>query len=198
MHSPAAERNKEPIAEVLRRVLPQAGTVLEIAIGTGQHAVHFAGALPALVWQPSEPDEELCAAARARVAAAELANLRPPLALDVFAPEWVTPDADAVLCINMIHIAAWPATAALLGHAARLLAPGAPLILYGPYKRGGQHTAPSNAAFDESLQARNPEWGVRALEDVQALAAQHGFVFDEVVAMPANNLVVVFRRAEVR
>jgi SAM-dependent methyltransferase len=192
--SPAAERNKQPIADVLAPLLSAGGTILEVASGTGQHAEHFARCFPACVWQPSEPDLELRAAAGARVARAALPNLRVPLELNVLAGEWPPLSADAVLCINMIHIAPSRATGALLAHAERLLAPGAPLILYGPFKRGGQHTAPSNAAFDASLRARNADWGVRDLDEVAALAARHGFAPAEVVSMPANNLTVVWRR----
>ena len=192
--SPAAERNKEPILEVLRRVLPATGTVLEIASGTGQHVVHFARGLPKLSWQPSEPDARLRAAIEARVGAAALANIRPPLALDVLEKPWPLARADAIVCINMIHIAPWAAAQALLGEAGRLLHAGACLVLYGPYRRGGQHTAPSNAAFDASLRSRNPEWGVRDLDDVEALAKRSGFALQETVEMPANNLTVVFAR----
>jgi SAM-dependent methyltransferase len=194
LDSPAAERNKGPILEVLVRVLPAQGAVLEVASGTGQHVVCFARALPDLHWRPSDVAPELLEAIRSRLAAAALPNVAPPLALDVLEPRWPDVAADAVLCINMIHIAPWRAARGLFAHAARLLASGAPLILYGPYKRSGTHTAPSNAAFDESLRARNPEWGVRDLDDVTALGAELGFRRDEVVAMPANNLTVVYRR----
>ncbi|HYG87490.1 MAG TPA: DUF938 domain-containing protein [Azospirillum sp.] len=191
LDAPAAGRNRDPILAVLRRVLPERGTVLEVAGGTGQHAAHFAAALPDLVWQPTDPDP----AHRASIAAwtEGLPNVRPPLALDATRRPWPVERADAVLCINMIHIAPWAACLGLLGGAAEVLAPGAPLVLYGPYRRGGAHTAPSNAAFDADLRARNPEWGVRDLEAVETAAA--GFVLEEVVEMPANNLTVVFRRA---
>lgn len=192
--SPAAERNKEPILEQLRRVLPPAGTVLEVASGTGQHAVHFARALPGLVWQPTEPDAELRATIARRVAAAGLANLRAPLAFDVLAANGGELAADAVLCVNLLHIAPWAATPGLLAHAARWLEHGAPLVTYGPYRVDGEHTAPSNAAFDASLRARNPEWGVRDLAEVAAAANGAGFELDERVSMPANNLLLVFRR----
>jgi SAM-dependent methyltransferase len=192
--SPAAERNKEPIAAVLTRVLPAAGLVVEIASGTGQHAEHFARTFPALTWQPTDPDPELLAITAARVARAALGNLRAPLAFDVHAAAAPVDRADAVVCSNMIHIAPWSATPALLRHASALLASGAPLVLYGPYKRGGEHTAPSNAAFDANLRSRNADWGVRDLDDVAALAQEHGFELDQVVAMPANNFTVIFRR----
>lgn len=193
--SPAAERNKEPILEQLRRLLPESGTVLEVASGTGQHAVHFARALPGLIWQPTEPDAGLRGSIARRVQAAALANLRPPAAFDVLAGAAPAAAADAVICINMIHIAPWAATHGLFHHAAALLSAGAPLILYGPYKLDGRHTAPSNEAFDASLRARNPDWGVRDLDDVTAVAREHGFELEHCVAMPANNQLVVFRRA---
>ncbi len=193
--SPAAERNKQPIADVLARVLPSDGLVLEIASGTGQHAEHFARAFPALTWQPSDAVGETFAALTARVQRAALPNLRAPLQFDVHdAAPFHGGNVDAIVCINMIHIAPWSACAALLQHAERLLARGSPLVLYGPFKRGGEHTAPSNAAFDLSLRARNSAWGVRDLDDVAALALQHGLALGEVVAMPANNLCVVLAR----
>ena len=191
--SPAAERNKQPIADVLARVLPQAGVVLEIASGAGQHAEHFSRAFPALTWQPSDPDVEALATLAERVRRAALPNLRAPLELDVHAPPPLGGIA-AVVCSNMIHIAPWSACAALLLDAERWLAPGAPLVLYGPFKRGGEHTADSNAAFDAGLRRRNPEWGVRDLDEVVALALRHSLELGEVVAMPANNLTVVLVR----
>jgi hypothetical protein len=190
---PSGERNKQPILEVLLRVLPPNGTVLEIASGTGQHVMHFARALPKLIWQPSEADAAGREAIHERLRAAPLANVLAPLALDVH-DEWPPIAADAIVCINMIHIAPWTATEGLIEHAGRVLASGKPLILYGPYKRGGRHTAPSNEAFDASLRARDPAWGVRELDDVAALAKRHGFGQPDIIAMPANNLTVVFRR----
>jgi len=195
LESPAAERNKGAILDAIRSRLPAAGVVLEIASGTGQHIVHFARALPDLAWQPTDADDELRAAAAERIRAAGLSNVRAPLHLDVLAMEWPAVDAGAVICINMIHVAPWSATGALFSGAARLLAPDAPLFLYGPFKRGGRHTAPSNEAFDESLRARNPEWGVRDLDDVERCAEDHGFALVEVTPMPANNLTVAFERA---
>jgi len=191
--SPPAERNKQPIADVLARVLPQAGVVLEIASGTGQHAEHFARAFPALTWQPSDPDVEALATLAERVRRAALPNLRAPLELDVHAPPPLGGIA-AVVCSNMIHIAPWSACAGLLLAAERWLAPGAPLVLYGPFRQDGEHTSDSNAAFDAGLRRRNPEWGVRDLDVVVALARQHSLELAEVVAMPANNLTVVFVR----
>lgn len=195
MDSPAAERNKQPILDVLTRVLPAAGTVLEVASGTGQHAVHFARALEAIVWQPSEADAGLRAALAARVAAAGLANLRAPVAFDVLDEAAPAVAPAAIVCINMIHIAPWAATEALFRHAARLLSAGAPLVLYGPYKIDGRHTAPSNEAFDASLRSRDARWGVRDLADVRAAAAARGLDFRELVPMPANNFVVVLVRS---
>jgi hypothetical protein len=192
--APAVARNRDPILAVLRDVLPAAGTVLEIASGTGEHAIYFAAALPHLVWQPTDPDAQARGSIAAHAAQAGLANLRPPLELDASAPAWPVTHADALVSINMIHISPWRATQGLMAGAARVLPAGAPLYLYGPYRQHGQHTAPSNAAFDESLRARDPEWGVRDLDEVVALAAAHGFALQRSVAMPANNLSVIFRR----
>lgn len=192
--APAVARNRDPILGVLRETLPDAGTVLEIASGTGEHAVHFAAALPHLVWQPTDPDAQARASIAAHAAATGLANLLPVLELDASAPVWPVIRADAVVSINMIHIAPWRAAQGLMTGAARVLAAGAPLYLYGPYRQHGQHTAPSNAAFDESLKARNPEWGVRDLDAVVALAGEHGLTLERKVPMPANNLSVIFRR----
>jgi SAM-dependent methyltransferase len=192
--APAAERNKAAILDVLAQVLPQHGLVLEVASGTGQHVVHFAGALPALSWQPSDPDPAMRASIADYVAASGLPNVAAPLALDTRAPHWPLERADAIVCSNMIHIAPWSAAEGLVRGAARLLGAGAPLVLYGPFQRAGRHTAPSNAAFDESLRQRDPEWGVRDLDDVEALAQEQGFGLDQVVAMPANNLTAVFMR----
>ena len=192
--SPAVARNRDPILAVLRRVLPDRGTVLEIASGTGEHAAYFAAQLPYLVWQPSDVDPEALASIEAHREAANSPNLRAPVTLDVTAPVWPVTQTDAVVSMNMIHISPWTAAQGLIAGAARLLAAGAPLYLYGPFKENGKHTAPSNAAFDASLKARDPRWGVRDLDDVRALAASRGFEFVERVAMPANNLSLVFRR----
>jgi SAM-dependent methyltransferase len=193
--APAAERNKDPILAVLKRVLPHSGTVLEIASGTGQHVVHFARALPALTWQPSDPDPEMRASIRAWIAASGLSRVRAPLNLDVHAQSWPVESADAVACSNMIHIAPWSATTALMGGVAPILSPGGVLVLYGPFRQDGRHTARSNEAFDRSLRASNPEWGIRDLEAVVATASSAGLVLEDVVAMPANNLSVLFRGA---
>jgi hypothetical protein len=168
--------------------------VLEIASGTGEHAVHFAAALPRLNWQPTDPDAEALASIAAWRDRAKLPNLLPPVRLDVTAKLWPVDWADAVVCINMIHISPWSATEALMAGVAKVTAPSGVLFLYGPYKEGGRHTAPSNEAFDADLRARNPAWGVRDLDDVRAMAARYGLVFEERVAMPSNNLSVIFRR----
>lgn len=194
-HAPATERNREPIAAILRDILPATGTVLEVASGTGEHAVHFARAFPDLIWTPSDPDPMALASIRAWAEAARLANLRPPLLLDAASPDWPVERADALLCINMVHISPWEATVGLMRGAAALLPPGGPLILYGPYVQDGVETAASNLAFDSSLRARNPGWGLRRLEDVAALAREHGLVRDSVWPMPANNLILALRRA---
>jgi len=195
--APAVARNRDPILAVLRRVLPERGLVLEIASGSGEHAVYFAAALQNLTWQPTDPDPEARDSIAAYRAAAQLPNLLPPLALDAAASSWPVTQADAVVSINMIHIAPWAAAEGLMAGAKRLLPGGGVLFLYGPFREHGQHTAPSNAAFDESLRARNREWGVRDLDEVAALASRHGLALEERLAMPANNLSVVFRRQTV-
>jgi SAM-dependent methyltransferase len=193
-YAPSVARNKDAIAGVLARYLPRSGLVWEIASGSGEHAVHFASTFPALVFQPTDPSEE----ARASIAAwrqeAALPNMRAPLALDVTAAPWPINYADAVTCINMIHIAPWEATLGLVAGAARIIPPGGLLFLYGPYKRAGQHTAPSNAEFDASLRERDARWGVRDLETVAAEATAMGFAAPMIEAMPANNLSLIFRR----
>ena len=191
--APATERNREPIAAVLREVLPERGTLLEIASGTGEHAAYFAGLFPDWLWQPSDPDPDALASIRAWRDESGSANLLEPLRLDASARAWPVAAADAILCVNMVHISPWAATEGLMRGAGRLLAPGAPLVLYGPYRRAGVPTAPSNEAFDASLKARNPDWGLRELEAVDAEAARHGLRLERVVEMPANNLTLVFR-----
>ncbi|MFM0081004.1 DUF938 domain-containing protein [Paraburkholderia sediminicola] len=196
-HSPSAERNREPILAVLREVLPPTGRVLEIASGTGQHAICFAGALPGLDWQPSDLDADARASIAAWIAHEGLANVRAPLALDVHQRDWgvnTLDQFDAVVCINMIHISPWSATQALFAGAGRRLVDGGVLYLYGPYKRGGAQTSPSNDAFDQQLRSRDPAWGVRDMEAVVALGASVGLVCDEPIAMPANNFGLVFRK----
>lgn len=192
---PAPERNKAPILEVLRQVLPGTGTVLEVASGTGQHAIHFAAALPRLLWQPSDPESQHLEAIRARIAAAGTTNVAPPLELDVCDRPWPVERIDAIVCINMVHIAPWQATLALLEEAGRRLPAGGPLYLYGAYMRDGRHTAQSNEEFDADLRRRNPAWGVRNLEDVMFHAQAQRLRLEQVVEMPANNLSVVFRHS---
>jgi SAM-dependent methyltransferase len=191
-HAPATARNREPIREVLARVLPASGTVLEIASGSGEHAVAFAQAFPHLTWQPTDADPAALASIAAWRDEAALPNLAAPVALDVMQP-WSVTRADAIVCINMVHISPWEASLALFANAGRLLAPGALLYLYGPYKLSGV-TAPSNEAFDQSLRARDPRWGVRDVDDLTALAAAEGLALVDTVAMPANNHSLVFRR----
>ena len=195
-HAPATLRNRDAILAALGRHLPARGTVLEVASGTGEHAAHFAAALPRLVFQPSDPDADARASIDAWARDARLPNLRAALALDVAEPDWerAVGEADAVLCINMVHIAPWAATEGLMRGAARLLPAGGVLCLYGPFRREGRHTAPSNAAFDAQLRASDPAWGVRDLEAVAAEAAARGFAPPVVEQMPANNLFVAFQR----
>ena len=193
--NPAAERNKGPILDVLCGLLPARGLVLEVASGTGQHVEHFASHLPHLDWQPTEVDSSSCAVVAARLQVSELTNVRAPLVLDAMSQDWPPlPALVAVVCINMIHIAPWEAATGLLRGASRALSPGGLLVLYGPYKRGSAHTAPSNADFDRSLQARDPRWGVRNLETVVELAAVHKLRLLREFAMPANNLSLAFAR----
>ena len=200
LHAPAVPRNRDAILAMLQAELPARGTVLEIASGSGEHVVHFAQALPALTFQPSDPSPEALASIAAWGARSGAANILPPLQIDAAAPDWparLTPDGApaVILCINMIHIAPWAATQGLIRGAAALLSPGATLILYGPFRRPGRPLEPGNAAFDESLRERNPEWGLRDLDAVAALAAEAGFAAPRVIEMPANNLTVVFGKA---
>ena len=193
--SPSTARNKGPILEVLGPRLPHAGLVLEIAAGAGEHAVHIAAAAPHLQWLATDPDPEALVSIAAWREHAALPNLLAPVRLDAAVPDsWPLERADAVLNINMIHISPWTAAQGLMAGAGRLLPPGAPLFLYGPYFEADVEPAPSNLAFDASLKARNPQWGLRTLEDVAALAARHGLQLAERIAMPANNLTLVFRR----
>ncbi|MDB5424567.1 MAG: hypothetical protein JWQ29_1983 [Phenylobacterium sp.] len=193
--SPSTARNREPILAVLAARLPQGARVLEIASGAGEHAVFIAGALTHLRWRPSDPDPEARASIAAWRAHSGLANLEAPLALDAAnASTWPEAPVDAIVCINMIHISPWAAAEGLMAGAGRLLAPGGKLFLYGPYIEAGVATAPSNLAFDQSLRARNPAWGLRDLADVQALAAANGLAFAERIVMPANNLTVAFEK----
>ncbi|RKR03473.1 uncharacterized protein DUF938 [Kushneria sinocarnis] len=213
LSSPAVARNREPLREVLARVLPQPGRVLEIASGSGEHACYFSRQLPGLSWQPSDPDPQALASIRAwRETACQASQpgvdnpnavdnpagrLLAPLQLDVTRRPWpaAVGEIDALVCINMIHIAPWAAAQALFAEAGERLPQHGPLVLYGPFRRHGAHTAPSNDAFDRSLQARDARWGIRDLEsEVLALAEQHALRLDEVITMPANNLSVILRR----
>ncbi len=194
--SPSSARNREPLLAVLRRWLPASGTVLEIASGLGEHAAWFAEALPEVSWQPTDQNPDARAVIAARVERSGLANLRPPLPLDAASPDgWPIERADAVVCINMIHISPWAATQGLMSGAARVLPIGGVLCLYGPYMEADVETAPSNLAFDADLRRRDPSWGLRDLEAVKAEAARNGLAFEERIAMPANNLSLLFRRA---
>jgi SAM-dependent methyltransferase len=193
--SPATARNRGPILAVLQPRLPAQGLVLEIAAGAGEHAAYNAAALPGLQWQPTDPDPEALASIAGWRAHGALPNLLPPLCLDAAAPDtWPVPRADAIVNINMLHISPWAASQGLMAGAARLLPPGANLFLYGPYIERDVETAPSNLAFDQSLKSRNPAWGLRHLDDISALAAQHGLALAERIAMPANNLVLMFQK----
>jgi SAM-dependent methyltransferase len=192
--SPSAERNKGPIAEILMRVLPAQGEVLEVSSGTGQHVLHFAQAMPHLRWQPTEQDADSLKSIESWLRQSPVPNVRAPLRLDVHDTIWPVHQVAAVLCINMIHIAPPSAAEALLRGAGKVIAPGGLLFLYGPYRRQGEHTAPSNQAFDDRLKAQNPEWGVRNLEDIVRLASIVGLALEQTHDMPANNLSVVFRK----
>lgn len=195
-HAPATLRNREPIAAVLARELPAGARILEIASGTGEHAVFFAQAFPQLAWQPTDPSAEALASIAAYREEYAGSNLAAPLLLDAAAPAtWPVRQADAILCINMVHISAWDATVGLFEGAGRLLGEGAPLILYGPYLEAGVNTAPSNLDFDASLKARNPLWGLRHAEALDALGVQHAMTRSARHAMPANNIMLVYRRA---
>jgi SAM-dependent methyltransferase len=194
-HAPSAARNRDPIWAVLGPQLPPRGLVLEIASGSGEHTVHFAGlAAPSVTFQPSDPDASARASIDAWATESGLINIRPALPLDAASDAWPIDHADAVVCINMIHISPWTSAIGLVRGAARVLPPGGLLFLYGPYRRDGRHTAPSNEAFDRDLRRRNPAWGVRDLEAVAGLATAAGFAAPSFTSMPANNLSVLFRR----
>jgi hypothetical protein len=192
--APHVARNAGPIADVLRNVLPERGFVLEVASGSGEHVLHFAREFPKLLWQPSDPDPVAIRSIEAWRVEAGLFNLLPAIPLDARAAQWPVARADAVLAINMVHISPWAATAGLMRGAARLLDEGAPLYLYGAYRQTGVDTAPSNEAFDGSLRARDPDWGLRDLDAVVAEAEKNGLRLDGVTPMPANNLSVVLRK----
>jgi hypothetical protein len=190
----SADRNRGPILKVLERVLPKTGLVLEVASGTGQHVVHFAQALRGLSWQPTDRDAACRRSISAWLATADLANVRRPLDLDVRALPWRVPTLDAIVCLNLIHIAPWSVATALFAGAGLALRETGLMYLYGPYTVQGRHTAPSNAAFDSALRAENPDWGLRDLKEVESLAKDQGFDLAETIEMPANNLSVLFRK----
>jgi hypothetical protein len=192
--APAALRNRQPIAEVLEEWLPDRGLVLEIASGTGEHAVHFADRFPQLEWQPSDIHPDALASIRAWRAEAGLPNLREPLTIDASSASWPIDAADAVLSINMVHISPWASALGLLNGAARILPAGAPLILYGPWLKDDVPTAPSNLAFDSDLKRRDPAWGLRRVEDFATAADVRGLRLIETRAMPANNMMLLLRR----
>ena len=190
--APAVARNREPIASVLAEWLPAQGLILEVASGSGEHALAFAQRFPHLEWQPSDPDPTALASIEAWQHGGA-GNLRPPLALDAAAPDWPVARADAILCINMAHISPWTATLGLLDGSANLLEAGGALVLYGPWLQAGVPIAPSNVAFDQSLKERDPAWGLRSVEDLEGEAAKRGFALEQVRKMPANNLMLLLR-----
>ena len=195
MFSPAAARNSAPILEVLKRVLPANGVVLEIGCGTGEHAVHFAGAMPSLTWLPSDPDSDNRASTASWIKSTGLSNVLPPLDIDVCAKSWgveQTAPFDAIVSLNMVHIAPWATSLGLFAGAGRLLRVGGLLFLYGPFMRDGVHNAPSNAAFDASLKARNPSWGLRDIAELERVGESSGLSLRETIEMPANNMWLVF------
>jgi hypothetical protein len=194
LYAPATQRNRDVITGVLKGVLPRSGVVLEIASGSGEHVVHFAGAFPALTWQPSDPDPAALASIGAWTSEAGVGNVLPPVRIDAAAAGWPMARADAVLCINMVHISPWAATEGLMKGSRMLLSSRGILYLYGPFIRTGVETAPSNLSFDLSLRQRDANWGIRNLEDVTDLAKRHGLACEAVVEMPANNLSVIFRK----
>ena len=193
-HAPATLRNRQAIAEQLKTALPASGRVLEIASGTGEHASFFAALFPQLDWQPSEPNPALRQSIVAYGEDSGLANLAPPLDLDVTRRPWPVEAVAAILCVNLLHIAPWAATEALIAGAGDVLPPGAPLMIYGPFMREGRHTADSNAAFDRGLRAENPAWGVREMEAVEDLARREGLALADMTAMPANNFFLQFEK----
>ena len=196
--APAALRNREPIAEVLRGWLPKRGLVLEVASGTGEHIVYFGKAFPQLDWQPSDAHPDALASISAWREESGLTNVRNPISIDASSPKWPIDQADAALNINMAHISPWSASLGLIAGAACVLPPGGPLILYGPWLKNDIETAPSNLAFDADLKSRDPQWGLRRVEDFAAAAADEGFELSDIRLMPANNLMLLFRLGEPR
>ena len=192
--SPAVARNRDAILDVLRIELPPNGLVLEVASGSGEHALHFARALPALDWQPSDPSAAARESIAGWIAADPLPNLRAPLDLDAETGLAAIAQVDAILCINMVHISPWSATQGVMRGAGRLLPPGGPLCLYGPFRQGDRPLAPSNAAFDADLRMRDARWGLRTVDAIAACAKAGGLALQRIVAMPANNLMIILRR----
>ena len=193
-HAPATLRNRDAIVEVLRDILPDHGTILEIASGTGEHAVYFGRTFPHLTFQPSDPDPACCQSIAAWTGREAVSNILPPLQLDAQAARWDVPTPAAILCINMVHISPWESSIGLFEKAGKLLDPGAPLYLYGPYLRDDVDTAPSNMDFERSLKSRNLRWGLRDVADMDALAARYGFVRESLIEMPANNISLIYRK----
>ena len=191
-YAPATERNRDVIAETLASLLPAEGLVLEVASGTGEHAVHFAKRFSTLTWQPSDPDPIAIVSINAWQADVNAPNVRPAMLLDA-SSNWSIAQADAVVCINMTHISPWAATVGLLHNAARILPSNAPLFIYGPFRQRDVPLAESNASFDASLRQQNPEWGLRYVEDITEEAQEAGLRPDQIIEMPANNLSLIFR-----
>lgn len=194
-HAPATMRNRDAIVDLLRDILPDHGTILEIASGTGEHAVYFGQTFPHLTFQPSDPDPACCQSIAAWTKREAVANVLPPLQLDAQAAEWDVPEPAAILCINMVHISPWESSIGLFEKAGKLLDPGAPFYLYGPYLRDDVETAPGNRDFERSLKSRNLRWGLRDVADMDALATRNGFVRESLVEMPANNISLIYRKS---
>ncbi|MCG8543881.1 MAG: class I SAM-dependent methyltransferase [Alphaproteobacteria bacterium] len=194
LYFPATAKNRAPIRDALTEILPDSGLVLEVASGSGEHVAYFAPAFPSLEWQPTDRDPALFASIVAHCADGGAGNVRPPVRLDVTETPWPITRADAVIAVNLIHIAPWRAAEHLIEGAGAILSSGGPLVLYGPFQRGGRHTAPSNEAFDHALKRENPDWGVRDLDTVAAAADRCGLTLDRAIEMPANNLTVAFRK----
>jgi len=195
-YAPASARNRDPLLQVLKSLLPQTGTILEIASGTGEHACYFAPAFGTAIWQPTDTDESAIASINAHRQAEAPANLAPALHLNVMEPEWPVNAADAVLCVNMVHIAPWACCENLLRGCAHVLSPGAPLVLYGPFKQDGTHTAPSNAEFDQTLRGENAKWGIRDIGEIAEAGKASGLTIEDPIAMPSNNFCVILRQTK--